>query len=194
MKSLAVFCGSQFGTNPLHTELAHNLGAAMAQRDITLVYGGGRVGLMGVIATAVMEAGGKVIGVIPQSLAEKEIAFEAATELIVVGTMHQRKAIMADRADAFVALPGGYGTCDELFEILTWAQIGIHAKPIALLNVAGFYNPLLAMVDHLTAEGFIRPQHRALLHNVNTLPQLFALLEQVHPVEPIEKWAMPDER
>ena len=194
MKSLAVFCGSQFGTNPLHTELARTLGTEMAQRGITLVYGGGRVGLMGVIATAVMEAGGKVVGVIPQSLAEKEIAFEGATELIVVGTMHQRKAIMADRADAFVALPGGYGTCDELFEILTWAQIGIHAKPIVLLNVAGFYNPLLTMVDHMTAEGFIRPQHRALLQSVNTLPELFAKLEQVPRSEPTEKWAMPDER
>lgn len=194
MKSLAVFCGSQFGTNPLHTELTRTLGTEMAQRNLTLVYGGGRVGLMGVIATAVMADGGKVIGVIPQSLAEKEIAFEAATELIVVGTMHQRKAIMADRADAFVALPGGYGTCDELFEILTWAQIGLHAKPIVLLNVAGFYDPLLAMVDHMTAEGFIRPQHRALLQSVNTLPELFAKLEHVPSREPTEKWAMPDER
>ncbi|MCI0704269.1 MAG: TIGR00730 family Rossman fold protein, partial [Planctomycetia bacterium] len=157
-------------------------------------YGGGRVGLMGQVASAALAAGGEVVGVIPHSLARKEIAQADCTELIVVDTMHQRKALMADRADAFVALPGGFGTCDELFEIITWSQLGIHAKPVALLNVNGFFSPLLAWLDHITAEGLLKPHHRDLLLASDTVPHLFDVLANWKPPEPITKWAEPEER
>src|SRR5947199_695253 len=160
MKRVCVFCGSQSGADPAHAETARELGRELARRGLALVYGGGRVGLMGELATAALRAGGEVVGVIPQSLSAKEIAFGEATELIVVGTMHERKALMADRADAFVALPGGFGTCEEFFEVLTWGQLGIHDKPIGVLNVAGFFDPLLAWVERSLAEGFLRPEHR----------------------------------
>ena len=145
MKSLCVFCGSASGANPVYAEAAREMGTELARRSLALVYGGGRIGLMGDVAVAAIAAGGRVVGVIPERLAAKEIAFAEATELIVVNTMHARKALMADRSDAFVALPGGYGTLDELFEILTWAQLGIHAKPVGIINVAGFFTPLLVL-------------------------------------------------
>lgn len=167
---------------------------ALAARGLALVYGGGRVGLMGVVASATLEAGGEVVGVIPHSLALKEIAQEDCTELVVVDTMHERKALMADRAGAFVALPGGYGTADELFEILTWAQLGIHRKPVALLNVNGFFTPLLAWLDHVVAEGFLRPKHRKLLLVADTVPALLDALAAWSPPEPTTKWAKPEER
>ena len=181
MNHLAVFCGSQFGTDPAYATAAADLGLELARRGVTLVYGGGRVGLMGVVAAACVEAGGAVVGVIPEFLAAKEIAFTAATELHVVATMHQRKAIMADRADAVAVLPGGFGTMDELFEILTWAQLGLHAKPVVLLNVNGFFDPLLAWVDHLTAEGFVHARHRNLLLTADGVPDLFARLDRRGP-------------
>jgi len=148
---------------------------------------------MGVVASATLAANGKVVGVIPHALATKEIAFEAATELIVVDTMHGRKAIMADRADAFVALPGGFGTCDELFEILTWAQLGIHAKPV-VLNTAGFFDPLLAWADHMTREGFLRAKHRELMLVAGSVPELFEMLSSWKPAAVMTKWALPGER
>jgi uncharacterized protein (TIGR00730 family) len=149
---------------------------------------------MGELATAALQAGGRVVGVIPQALSAKEIAFGEATELVVVGTMHERKALMADRSDAFVALPGGYGTCDELFEVLTWAQLGIHQKPVAVLNAGGFFDPLVAWADHLTREGFLKPRHRGLLLVAGSVPELFEKLETWRPVEPVVKWATPGER
>lgn len=194
MKHICVFCGSQSGANPLHAETARELGRTLAARDLTLVYGGGRVGLMGEVAFATIRAGGRVIGVIPHALAGKEIAFGEATELIVVGTMHERKAIMADRADAFVALPGGFGTCDELFEILTWGQLGIHRKPVALLNVGGFFDPLVAWADHMVREGFLKANHRELLLVAATVPALLDVLATWTPPGPVEKWALPEER
>lgn len=194
MNSVCVFCGSASGAKPLYAEAARDLGRALAERNLALVYGGGRVGLMGVVASAALAAGGAVVGVIPHALSAKEIAQEDCTELIIVNTMHERKALMADRAGAFVALPGGYGTCDELFEILTWAQLGIHRKPVALLNVNGFFTPLLAWLDHVVAEGLLRPKHRELLLVADTVPELLAALANWAPPEPTTKWVEPEER
>src|SRR4051812_49148308 len=149
---VCVFCGSNPGARPEYAAAARAVGRALAERGRGLVYGGGNVGLMGVCADAALAAGGEVIGVIPDALQTAEVAHGGLTRLHVVRTMHERKALMADLSDAFAALPGGFGTLDELFEILTWAQLGIHAKPVAILNVAGFFDPLLAMLDHQTAE------------------------------------------
>src|SRR5262245_11068027 len=162
MKRLCVFCGSSVGARPSYTEQTRDLGRLMVTRGLELVFGGGHIGLMGVLADAVLAAGGRVVGVIPRSLVEKELAHGSLSELHVVETMHQRKALMADLSDGFAALPGGSGTLDEWFEILTWAQLGIHSKPIGLLNTAGFFDPLLAWVDRAVAEGFIKGKHRAL--------------------------------
>ncbi len=194
MNSVCVFCGSASGTNPVYAEAARELGRAFAAHNLTLVYGGGRVGLMGEVATAALASGGRVVGVIPHSLALKEIALEDCTELIVVNTMHERKALMADRADAFVAMPGGYGTCDELFEIITWAQLGIHNKPVAVLNVNGFFTPLLAWLDHIVTEGLLRPKHRELLLVADSVPELLARLAAWAPPEPLTKWVEAEER
>jgi uncharacterized protein (TIGR00730 family) len=143
--------------------MARELGKALVGRGLGLVFGGGHIGLMGVLADAVLEAGGEAIGVIPQALVARELAHERLTRMHVVDTMHQRKALMADLSDAFAALPGGCGTADELFEILTWAQLGIHAKPIGLLNTSGFFDPLLAWLDRAVQDGFVKQAHRALL-------------------------------
>jgi uncharacterized protein (TIGR00730 family) len=194
VNSVCVFCGSAAGTNPVYAATARELGRELAARKLALVYGGGRVGLMGQVAGAVIDAGGAVVGVIPHALALKEVAQEDCTELIVVGTMHERKKLMADRADAFVALPGGYGTCDELFEILTWAQLGIHRKPVALLNVNGFFTPLLAWLDYVVTEGLLRPKHRELLLVADTVPTLLDMLTNWTPPEPTTKWVEPGER
>src|SRR3954463_8916797 len=188
LQSVCVFCGSAAGTNPVYAETARELGRALAARKLTLLYGGGRVGLMGQVAGSVLDSGGTVVGVIPHSLALKEIAQEDCTELIVVNTMHERKALMADRSDAFVALPGGYGTCDELFEILTWAQLGIHRKPVALLNVNGFFTPLLSWLDHIVAEGLLKPKHRKLLLDSETVNDLLDKLAAWVPPKPETKW------
>jgi uncharacterized protein (TIGR00730 family) len=163
LKSICVYCGSNTGNRPEYIDAARSLGALLADEGITLVYGGGRVGLMGVIADAVLAAGGEVIGIIPAALDRREIANRAVTELHVVGSMHERKALMNELSDGFIALPGGYGTLEELCEMLTWSQLGIHAKPVGLLDVAGFYQPLLTLLDHAVAERFLHPDHRALL-------------------------------
>jgi hypothetical protein len=194
MKSVCVFCGSATGANPAYAKAARELGRSLAARGLGLVYGGGRVGLMGEAATSALEAGGSVVGVIPQALSAKEIALEAVTELIVVGTMHARKALMADRAGAFVALPGGYGTCDELFEILTWAQLGIHRKPVGLLNVNGFFTPLLRWLDHVVSEGLLKPKHRELLLVADAVPEMLDKLAAWTPPAPVTKWVEPGER
>ncbi|MDB5350028.1 MAG: hypothetical protein JWN86_1275 [Planctomycetota bacterium] len=160
---LCVFCGSQKGVRPIYSAFARRVGEALARDGLGLVYGGGRVGLMGVVADAALAAGGVVVGVIPEPLSSKEIAHDALSELIVVPGMHERKALMARRSRGFLAMPGGVGTFEEFFEILTWAVLGLHRKPIGLLNVDGYYDPLIGLVDHAVAEGFVRPEHRELV-------------------------------
>ncbi len=162
MKSICLFCGSSPRVKNGYLGLARNFGTTVAARGLDLVYGGGRTGLMGAAADAALAAGGRVIGVIPRSLAEMEVAHAGLTELRLVDSMHERKAMMADLSDGFAALPGGLGTLDEWFEIWTWAQLGFHDKPIGLLNFEGFFDPLLKFLDHLVTEGFVRPEHRAM--------------------------------
>jgi uncharacterized protein (TIGR00730 family) len=159
IRYLCVFCGSSTGARPAYSEAAAQLGRTLANSKIALVFGGGRVGLMGVLADSVLAAGGQAIGVIPRALVEKEIAHASLTKLHVVESMHQRKAMMVDLADAFLLLPGGFGSWEEFCEIVTWLQLGIHRKPCAILNVAGYYDHLLSLADHALAEGFLRPAH-----------------------------------
>lgn len=163
VRSVCVFCGASIGANPTYREAAIALGQAIARRGLTLVYGGGAVGLMGVVADAAMAAGGEVIGIIPQSLLDAEVGHKGLTRLEVVDGMHARKARMAELSDAFIALPGGLGTLEELFEVWTWGQLGYHAKPLGLLDVNGFYEKLGGFLDHIVEEGFVRPAHRAML-------------------------------
>jgi len=163
MKTLCVYCGSSVGKSPAYLAAAKALGEELIRRDITLVYGGASVGIMGAIADTVVEGGGKAIGVIPQSLANKEIAHTSLTELFVVDSMHTRKSKMAELSDGFVALPGGFGTLEELFEMLTWSQLGFHQKPIGLFNVAGYYNHLLAFLQNSLDQQYIKQQHHDLL-------------------------------
>jgi uncharacterized protein (TIGR00730 family) len=163
MKRLCVFCGSATGSDPLHAAAARDFGTLLVRRGWGLVFGGGHIGLMGVLADAALAAGGEVIGVIPQALVDRELAHPRLADLRIVGSMHERKALMADLSHAFVALAGGYGTADELFEMLTWAQLHIHHKPIGLLNTADFFEPLLAWIDRAVAAGFIKPIHRNLV-------------------------------
>jgi len=163
MKRICVFCGSTAGARSEYAEAARALATVLAERKLGIVYGGGNVGLMGVLADAALARGGEVIGVIPQKLVDKEVAHRGVTELLVVETMHERKALMNDLSDAFLALPGGFGTLDEFFEVLTWSQLGFHGKPCALLNVAGYYDGMLAMLDHAVTERFLRPAHRELV-------------------------------
>jgi uncharacterized protein (TIGR00730 family) len=163
MPRLCVFCGSSTGNDPCYADTARTLGKLLVARGVGLVFGAGHIGLMGVIADAVLEAGGEAIGVIPQVLVDKELAHRGVTDLRIVGGMHERKAVMAALSDAFVALPGGYGTADEWFEILTWAQLRLHDKPIGVLNVNGFFDPLLAWLDRAVEDGFVKPAHRRLL-------------------------------
>lgn len=160
---LSVFCGSQTGLDPAFGNQARQLGQAIARRGIELVFGAGHIGLMGVVADAVLEAGGKAIGVIPKSLVDRELAHTGLTSLRVVTSMHERKALMAELSDAFLALPGGYGTLDELFEILTWRQLKLHVKPIGLLNTARFFDPLLGWIEHAVASGFVKSKYRDML-------------------------------
>ena len=163
LKNVCVFCGSRAGARTEYTEAAAALGAGLARRDLTLVYGGAKVGLMGTVADAARNAGGLVIGIIPQALVLKEVAHQGLEDLRIVGSMHERKAQMAELADAFIALPGGFGTFEEFFEVVTWAQIGLHRKPCALLNVAGYYDPLIALIDHAVTEDFASAAHRRLI-------------------------------
>jgi len=163
VRAVCVFCGSSSGGREDYREAAAAVGTIIARRGLRLVYGGGRVGLMGVVADAALAAGGEVVGVIPRALHEKEIAHLGLTELRIVGSMHARKAMMAEFADGFLALPGGYGTLEELFETLTWAQLGLHRKPCGLLDVAGYYAGLHTFFDHALAEAFVRPEHRRLV-------------------------------
>jgi uncharacterized protein (TIGR00730 family) len=188
MRRLCVFCGSCAGNRPEYRDAARRFGELLASRRVCLVFGAGHVGLMGVVADAVLAGGGTAAGVIPQALVDKELAHTGLTELHVVESLHQRKALMADLADGFAALPGAYGTADEFFEILTWAQLGLHAKPIGLLNVADFFDPLLAWVDHCRREGFLRPQHRDLLQVSRHAEELLEMLSRYRAAAETPKW------
>jgi uncharacterized protein (TIGR00730 family) len=183
IQRVCVFCGSSRGDNPVYAEEARKLGQLLAQRGLELVFGAGHIGLMGVLADAVLAAGGKTHGVIPRSMVERELAHTGLDQLHIVETMHERKALMADLADAFIALPGGFGTADELFEILTWGQLGIHQKPVGLVNIAGFFDPLFAWLDRTVADGFLKAKHRKLLIEATTVEEVLNRLEQFKPVE-----------
>ncbi len=187
MPRLAVFCGASSGHDPVYAGAAGALGRLLAARGLGLVYGGGKVGLMGLIADTVLAAGGEVIGVMPRNLFPKEIDHPGLTELREVASMHERKALMADLADGFIALPGGYGTLDEFCEILTWAQLGLHRKPCGLLNVAGYYTAFLEFLNHASGQGFIQPQFRALVL-AETEPA--RLLDRLAAYEPpaVRRW------
>jgi len=187
MKRLCVFCGSSVGANPAYAEVATTLGTLLAKRGIGLVYGGGNVGLMGVIADAALAAGGEVIGVIPQALADREVAHQGLTDLRIVDSMHTRKAMMADLSDAFVAMPGGVGTFEEFFEAITWTQLGLHRKPCGLLNVAGFYTPLAYFIDQAVSDGFIKPVHRAAIIVDDDPARLLNTLSTIE-VPDVPKW------
>ena len=186
MHRICVFCGSKPGNDPTFREAARELGRCLAGRGQELVFGGGSVGLMGIIADAVLEAGGRVIGVIPEMLATVELLHPRVPEMRRVDSMHTRKATMAELSDAFIAMPGGYGTLEELFEIITWAQLGIHRKPIGLLNPAGFYDPLVEMVDHMIAAGFIQPSYRELFLVESDPARLLDRLEK-HTMPPVSR-------
>jgi len=181
LKRIAVFCGSSPGAQPAYGDVARTLGHLLAERGLGVVYGGASVGFMGTVARAAIEAGGEVIGVIPRSLADREVAFTGLADLRVVGTMHDRKLAMADLSDAFIALPGGLGTLEEVFEVWTWGQLGMHSKPCGLLNVSGYYDRLIAFLDHTAAEQFIEPEHRAMIL-VDDQPA--ALLDQFARYQP----------
>jgi uncharacterized protein (TIGR00730 family) len=163
LKRITVFCGSSPGANPAYMQAAAKLGEVLARRGLGLVFGGGNVGLMGQIAKSAGEAGGEVIGVIPRGLVKREVALTSLADLRVVENMHERKALMSDLADGFIALPGGFGTLEEMFEILTWGQLGLHKKPCGVLNVAGYFDRMLNFMDHVAGQQFIAPEHRAML-------------------------------
>lgn len=187
LKKICVYCGSSSGKSPAYTEAATQLGRAMHQRGIGLVYGGAAVGIMGAVADAVLEAGGEAIGVIPKSLAVKEVAHHQLTELHVVGSMHERKAMMAELSDGFIALPGGWGTLEELFEMLTWAQLGFHKKPCGLLNVNGYYDGLIGFLDNAFEQQFVNELYRPMLL---TAQQPEELLDQYasYQAPVVHKW------
>jgi uncharacterized protein (TIGR00730 family) len=187
MKAVCVYCGSNTGSKPAYAKRAMALGTRLARDGLALVYGGGNVGLMGIVADAVLEAGGEVVGVIPQQLVDWEVAHRGVTRLEVVDSMHARKARMFDLADAFVALPGGFGTLDEMFEMLTWRQLGLGDKPCAFLDVDGFYAPLMAMVDRMVAERFLHLDQRDDLWHGDDLDALFAWLRGYTPAR-ADKW------
>jgi uncharacterized protein (TIGR00730 family) len=192
IRSLCVFCGSNSGNDPFYAEVARDFGALLAASNIALVYGGGHVGLMGIIADAVLAGGGKAVGVIPRMLWDREVGHRNLTELHVVESMHERKAMMASLSDAFVALPGGLGTLEEIFEVWTWTQLGIHRKPLGFLDANGFYAPLLAFLDRAVDAGFIRAQYRSMaIVDVDPASLLRRLSEYEPPV--VEKWITPNE-
>jgi uncharacterized protein (TIGR00730 family) len=193
MRRICVFCGSSQGSRPEYRAAAEELGTELVRRKIGLVYGGGNVGLMGTIADAVLNAGGEAVGVIPEHIMAREIGHKGLTKLHVVHSMHERKALMADLSDAFVALPGGFGTLEEFCEVLTWSQLGLHAKPCGILNVSGYYTPLLAMFDHALEERFLKPENRALVLARESPAELLRALEEWRPVR-VEKWLDRDTR
>jgi uncharacterized protein (TIGR00730 family) len=190
---ICVFCGSSSGSRPAYAVAARRVGDAIACQGLGLVYGGGSVGLMGELADAALRSGGRVVGVIPDALAAKEVAHYGLTELHVVPGMHERKALMAARASAFLVLPGGVGTFEEFFEILTWAVLGLHAKPIGLLDVEGYFGPLIGFLDHAVREGFVRPEHMRFLRISSDPEQLVAELARGRRPDPARPWIGPAE-
>lgn len=187
LKRLCVFAGSSSGTKPVYRESAADLGRLLVARGIDLVYGGGNVGLMGVLADTMLADGGHVIGVIPGALMAREVGHVGLPDLRVVGSMHERKALMADLADGFIALPGGWGTLDELFEILTWGQLGLHGKPVGLLNAGGYFDPLLTFLAHTVEEGFVRQENHAMIAVSESPADLLERLSAYTPPT-VEKW------
>ena len=187
MNRVCVFCGSSPGANARYGATARRLGTLLAQRGLTLVYGGGNVGLMGVLADAVLEHGGQVIGVIPQALMDLEVGHTGLGDLRIVGSMHERKALMADLSDGFVALPGGIGTLEEFCEVLTWAQLGMHAKPCGVVNVDGYFDHLIAFLDHSVDQRFFRPEHRAMVL-LEADPEMLLDRFACYQPPPLEKW------
>jgi uncharacterized protein (TIGR00730 family) len=187
MKYVCVFCGSSMGARPSYQLAAQAMGEALVKRGLGLVYGGGKVGLMGVVADATLAAGGEAIGVIPEFLAAKEIFHPELTKLHVVTSMHERKAMMAELSDAFIALPGGYGTVEEFCEVLTWGQLGLHQKPYGLLNVERYYDPLITLFDQAVTEAFLKPVHRSLVLQAAEPEPLLDLLAEYQP-QNVDKW------
>jgi uncharacterized protein (TIGR00730 family) len=187
LSAICVYCGSNAGANPAYLEAARSVGRGLAERGIRIVYGGARVGMMGVLADAAREAGGEVVGVMPRQMMDREIGHTGIDDLRVVGSMHERKALMVELSDAFVALPGGIGTLDELFEAYTWAQLGIHAKPLGILDVADYYSRLVAFLDHAVVERFLRPETRDLLVVAEDLDALLYELRVWQPAT-VAKW------
>jgi uncharacterized protein (TIGR00730 family) len=187
LQSVCVFCGSSTGINAAYTAAARSLGTTLAEANIRLIFGGGHVGLMGVISNAVLAAGGDVIGVIPKFLVERELAHEGLSDLRIVGSMHERKALMSDLSEGFIALPGGTGTLEEFFEVLTWAQLGEHEKPCGLLNVAGYYDPLLTVFDRMVEADFLSASNRALLLVEDDPEQLLQRFDHYEPPKTV-KW------
>jgi uncharacterized protein (TIGR00730 family) len=187
MQKIVIYCGSSPGHDKLFVELAYDLGQYLANAKIQVIYGGAQVGIMGAVANGVLSAGGEVIGILPQFLRRKEIAHEGVTEVIATETMHQRKKLMEEMADGFIVLPGGYGTLDEMFEILTWGQLGLHNKPIGLLNVNGYYNHLIAMMDHMVTSGFVSIANRQMLIVDEEIDTLITAMYAYQP-QSTEKW------
>jgi uncharacterized protein (TIGR00730 family) len=198
LEAVCVFCGSREGSRPVYAEAAKSMGREIARRGIGLVYGGGRVGLMGAVAGAALDEGGEVVGVITEALISKEIAHSSLAKLHVVGSMHERKMLMADLSDGFVTLPGGYGTLEEFFEVLSWAQLSIHEKPCGLLDVDGFWDPLSTLFDQAVTEGFVHPDHRSLVLTEGDPRVLLERMERYTPPAPRRdaggsKWLGPRE-
>ncbi len=191
MKSILVYCGANPGTNPLYKEAAIQLGAYLASNDMQLIYGGGSLGLMGTIADAVLANGGKVVGIIPEFLDKMEVGHKNLSSFHLVKTMHERKALMEKMCDAIITLPGGYGSMDELFEILSWSQLGLHTKPVGLLNVNGFYDHLILQLDHMVKEGFLKQSNRDILLVDDNIDNLFLKMESFVP-QPAFKWLERD--
>lgn len=188
MQRICVFCGSSSGSRPIYAEMARATGETLAARGLGVVYGGSSVGLMGALADAALAAGGEVIGVLPRGLFRREVAYSGLTQLREVSSMHERKALMSELADGFLVLPGGFGTCDELFEMLTWTQIGLHHKPIGLLDVSGYFESLLAFVRHAAQEGFLPSAHIELLLRAETPAAIIDQLLTYHPPALPDKW------
>jgi uncharacterized protein (TIGR00730 family) len=188
MKGICVFAGSSLGARPEYRAAAEELGRALARRHVKVVFGGGQVGLMGVLADAVLAGHGHVTGVIPEAMVAREIAHRGLSDLRIVSSMHERKAMMADLADAFVALPGGWGTLEEFFEVLTWAQLGLHQKPCVLLNIAGYFDGLLSFLEHSIDQQFVRRENGALVLVAASVNGLLDELDRYHPPAPAEKW------
>ena len=191
-KAVSVFCGSSAGNDERFLEDARSLGSYLAEHKITLIYGGARVGLMGVVADAVLEGGGLVTGVLPDFITNREIAHQELTEMITVSSMHERESVMHERSDAAIVLPGGYGTMDEMFELLTWGQLGLHAKPVGILNSGGFYDGLISFIDQMVTKSLLRIHHRKMLQVSGDIPELFDLL-QSYDAPAKAKWISPDQ-